>query len=148
MWLAVSGFMVMGLVSGLSLAAHLAWPTSGLTQHPSWWRAHLSAKLDSSEEDSGRLVGHIIGWRLLPPFGPSRILLLNLVFGGSTVFLIGTSCCKITRASARPRWAISVNGSLTVCTLTVTQVFTLYHFSEFIIYMFWRLFDVCLLTRV
>ena len=25
-WLTVSGFMVMGLVSGLSLANHLAWP--------------------------------------------------------------------------------------------------------------------------
>ena len=78
-WLTVSGFMVMGLVSGLSLANHLAWSIFGLTQCSSWLRthlsakAHLSAKMDSSE-DSGRLVGHIMGWRLLPPFGPSLIL--------------------------------------------------------------------------
>ena len=26
LWVAVSGFMVMGLVSSLSLASHLAWP--------------------------------------------------------------------------------------------------------------------------
>ena len=69
----------MGLVSGLSLANHLAWSIFGLTQCSSWLRthlsakAHLSAKMDSSE-DSGRLVGHIMGWRLLPPFGPSLIL--------------------------------------------------------------------------
>ena len=25
-WLVISGFMVMGLISGLSLASHLAWP--------------------------------------------------------------------------------------------------------------------------
>ena len=31
-WLAVPGFMVMGLVSGLSLARHLAWHIFGLTQ--------------------------------------------------------------------------------------------------------------------
>ena len=30
-WLAVSGFMVMRLVSGLSLASHPAWPIFGLT---------------------------------------------------------------------------------------------------------------------
>ena len=34
-WLTVSGFVVMGLVSGLSLASHLAWPIFGLTQGPS-----------------------------------------------------------------------------------------------------------------
>ena len=73
-WLAVSGFMVVGLVSGLSLANHLAWPVSGLTQGPSWRRVHRSGKRGSSEEESGRLAGHIMGWRLLPPLGPSRIL--------------------------------------------------------------------------
>ena len=44
MWLEVSGFMVMGLVSGLSLAKH--------SQRPSWWRMHRSAKMDASERDS------------------------------------------------------------------------------------------------
>ena len=67
-------FMVKRLVPVLSLANHLAWPIFGPTQGPSWWHVHLSAKMDSSEKDSGRLVGYIMGWRLLPPFGPSLIL--------------------------------------------------------------------------
>ena len=33
-WLAVSGFMAMGLVSRLSLASHLTWTICGLTQDP------------------------------------------------------------------------------------------------------------------
>ena len=73
-WLTVSGLIVMRLVSGLSLASHLAWPIFGLTQGPSWW--HLSAKIDSSKKDFGRLVRHT-DWYLLPPFGPSRILLVS-----------------------------------------------------------------------
>ena len=51
-WLAVLGFMVMGLVSGLSL---------------SWWCTHHSAKMDSSKTYSRRLVGHM-DWHLLSPF--------------------------------------------------------------------------------
>ena len=47
MWLAVSGFKVMELVSGLSLASHL-------TQSPSWWCMSCSAKIDAREKDSGR----------------------------------------------------------------------------------------------
>ena len=35
-WLAVSGFLVMELVSGLSLANHLAKPIFGLAHGPSW----------------------------------------------------------------------------------------------------------------
>ena len=66
------GFMQMGLVSRLSLASHLAWPMFCLTQPP-WWHAHLSVKMDSSEKDSGRLVGHK-DWYLFPSFGPSLIL--------------------------------------------------------------------------
>ena len=46
-WLTVSGFMVMGLVSGLSLANHL-------TQSPSWWCTPCPAKMDASEKDSRR----------------------------------------------------------------------------------------------
>ena len=44
-WLTVLGFMVMRLVSGLS---------HHLIQNPSWWRMHCSAKMDTSEKDSGR----------------------------------------------------------------------------------------------
>ena len=43
----VSGFMVMGLVSRLSLPIIL-------THSPSWWRTHHSTKMDASERDSGR----------------------------------------------------------------------------------------------
>ena len=56
LWLAVSGFMGMGLISELSLANCLAQPIFGLTQGPSWWPVHLSDKVDSSDKDSGRLV--------------------------------------------------------------------------------------------
>lgn len=39
MWLTVSGFTIMELVSGQSLANHLAWTIFG-TQGPSWWGKH------------------------------------------------------------------------------------------------------------
>ena len=47
MWLSILGFMVMGLVSWLSLAITLI-------QDLSWWHTHCSAKMDASEKDSGR----------------------------------------------------------------------------------------------
>ena len=47
LWPTVSGFRVMGFVSGLS------WPVI-LTQGPSWWHKHCSAKMDASDKDSGR----------------------------------------------------------------------------------------------
>ena len=46
-WLAVSGFMVVGLVSGW------LWPII-LIQSLSWWRTHRSAKTDAIERDSGK----------------------------------------------------------------------------------------------
>ena len=58
--------MVMGLVSGLSLANR---SDSGSFLVVT----HRSAEMDSSEKDSGRLVGHV-HWRLLFPFDLSRIL--------------------------------------------------------------------------
>ena len=48
----VSGFIVIGLVSRLSLVNH------------SWWCSHRSAKMDSNQKDSGRLVGRM-DWSLL-----------------------------------------------------------------------------------
>ena len=47
MWLAVSGFMVMELVSWLSLANHL-------DSEFKWWCTPCSAKMDAREKDSGR----------------------------------------------------------------------------------------------
>ena len=48
-------------------------PTCGPIQGPSCWRMHLSVKMFPSTSVLGRLAGHLMGWRLLPPFGPSQI---------------------------------------------------------------------------
>ena len=46
-WFAVSGFMVMGLVSRFSPANHsILWSF--------WWHMHCSAKMDASKKESGR----------------------------------------------------------------------------------------------
>ena len=92
-WLTVSGFMGRGLGSRLSLAICLAPPMHDLAPGPPWWCEHLSAKMDSGAKDPGRLVG-----RLLPPIGPSQVLLVSLQ--GSTTFLIRASCCETTHASS------------------------------------------------
>ena len=81
-----------GLVSRFSLANCPAWPLLGLAQGPSWWHMHLSAKMDSSVKNSGRLV---VSFFLLAPLKISQ-----LVFRGSTTFLIGASCCEKTHASS------------------------------------------------
>ena len=60
MWLAVLGFMVMGLVSMLPLANH---SDSG----PSWWHMHASAKMNFSEKDSRKLL-ELMEWCLLLTF--------------------------------------------------------------------------------
>ena len=62
MWLKVSDFMGMGLVSMLSLANHLAWPIGGLAQSSSLWQAHLSTKMDSSTKDPRKLVLSLFLW--------------------------------------------------------------------------------------
>ena len=56
--------MVMGLVSGL--ANHFDSGSFLVARN-------RSAKMDSSEEDSRRLVGHV-DWRLLSPFDLSHII--------------------------------------------------------------------------
>ena len=73
--------MVMGLVSGLSLTNH---SDSGSFL----WSKHCSAKMDSSEKDSGRLVGHVAS-----PFDLSQILPVG---GGLLVLfsLLGSSVVK------------------------------------------------------
>ena len=62
-WLAGSGFMGLGLVSGSSLANHPARLVPGLARS-SWWHVRLSAKMDSSAKDSGKLV---VSFLLLAP---------------------------------------------------------------------------------
>ena len=80
--------MVMGLVSGLSLANHL-------TQSPAWWCMPCSAKMDAREKDSGRWSDM---WSLLLTF--------------PELFLTRTSCRKTAHGNgyygARPGWAVSV----------------------------------------
>ena len=53
-----------------------------MAQGPSWWYMHYSAKMDSSEKDSGRLAGHE-DWCLLSSFEVSQILQV----GGSLLVL-------------------------------------------------------------
>ena len=36
-----------------------------------------SVKMVSSVSVSKRLAGYMVGWRLLPPFGPSQIILVS-----------------------------------------------------------------------
>ena len=124
-WLAVSGFMVVGLVSGLSLANH--------SDSGSFWVARASLSLEGFQRkgfwELGRthrllppfrpsreffqvsFIWHTVGWRLLPPFSPSWILPVSFQRR------IGTSCCKTAQASgyqcAWRRLAVSVSGSLT-----------------------------------
>ena len=61
----VSDFMVMGLVSRLSLTNHLACSISGLIQGSSWCHAHLQAKLNSSMSVCGGLARHTFSALLL-----------------------------------------------------------------------------------
>ena len=89
MCLEASGFMEMGLVLGLVLANRLAWPICALTQGPSWPCMHLSVKVASRVRASGRWAGHIMGWCLLPPFGPSQILPFVFSSGTGTYSLSG-----------------------------------------------------------
>ena len=110
MWLSASGFMVMELISRLPLANHLLGPGSFLV----WLRVILCDMSVSQPNGFQRQrfweVGH-----LLPLLSSSQFLLVS--FWGSTAFHIGASFFETTLANhyycASPRWAVSVNGSLT-----------------------------------
>ena len=52
-------------------------PTFGPIQGPSCWHTHLSVKMFPSTSVLGRLAEHLMGWPLLPPFGPSQIFLVS-----------------------------------------------------------------------
>ena len=117
MWLAVSGFMGMGLVSGLSLANGLAKFVPGLAQGPSWGFSCLSAKVDSSAKDPGRLV---ISSLLLAPPKPSCQSLGQHHSPYQGLLLRDSSC---QRLSAWPKWAISVNSHLTKPFVILSRIF-------------------------
>ena len=98
-WLAVSGFMVMGLVSGWSLANHSN-SESFLVAH------HRSAKMDASERDSGS--GRTRGVSFRPFLNSSGWWWLI-----SSIFLIRISYHKTAHANgyygAWPGWAVSIS---------------------------------------
>ena len=110
-WPAASGFMVRGLVSGLSLASHLAWPICWRGVLPAG--AHISAKVDSRVRVSGRLE------RLLPPTLPRSFRWQHLI-------LYSNLLCETAQASgchhAWPKWAGFVGGSLTVWQKEIGEV--------------------------
>ena len=74
-----------------------------MTQGPSWWFMHLSAKTDSSTKDSVRLAEQIISSLLLPlppvPHPDFSRLILWVSFRGSTALCIEPLCCGTVRAS-------------------------------------------------
>ena len=72
-------------VSGQSFSL----PICGLTQGPSWWHAHLSARWIS--------VWVFLG-TVLPPLAPPESS--QLVFSGSTAILTGASCWEITHVNS------------------------------------------------
>ena len=90
--------MVMGLVSGC------LWPII-LTQSPSWWDTHCSAKMVASEE-IWEVVGYVVSFLHFPDSSGWWWLI-------SSVFLTRTSCCKLTHANgfygAWSGWAVSVD---------------------------------------
>ena len=108
MWLAVSGFMVMGLVSGLSLANHSDSESFLVAQH-------RSVKMDASERDSGKWMDK---WFSFWPFWNSSGWWWLI----SSLFLTRISCCKTSHVNGYqrvwPGWAVSVS----VLPLTLSRV--------------------------
>ena len=58
-------------------------PTFGPIQGPSCWHTHLSVKMFPSTSVLGRLAEHLMGWPLLPPFGPSQVFLVSFPVAAS-----------------------------------------------------------------
>ena len=93
--LTVSGFMLVGLASGLSLASHLAWPIIWLRVLPDG--THIS---QPRWIPVGKILG---GWSSPLSFGPS--------------WIYRTSCCETTQTRgyhcAWPAWVVFIRSSLT-----------------------------------
>ena len=98
-WLTVSDFMVMGLVSGLSLANH--------SDSESFLVAHTLLSQDSCQQGFWEVVGYVVSFLSFPDSSGWWWLI-------SSVFLTRTSCGKVTHANgfygAWSRWAVSVGG--------------------------------------
>ena len=98
LWLAVSGFMVMGLVSRLSLANH--------SDSESFMVVHALFSQDGCQRGFWEVVGHVVS-----PFDLSQTSSWWWLI--SSVFLTRTSCCKTTHANGYyggcPGWTVSVS---------------------------------------
>ena len=89
--------MVMGLVSGLSLADH--------SDSESFVVVHALFSQDGCQREGfWEVVGHVVS-----PFDLAQ----TLPVGGSSMFLSRTSCCKTTHANgyygAWPGWVVSIS---------------------------------------
>ena len=76
--------------------------------------AHLPDNMESSVKVSGRLAKHIMGLCLLPPFGPSQIILPCILLVPCS--LLGPPVEKELKQAVIimlgwPRKLVSVNGS-------------------------------------
>ena len=85
MWLAVSGFMVMGLVSGLSLANH--------SDSESFLVVHGLFSQDGCQRGFWEVAGHMVSPFELSPNSSGWWWLISFVF------LTRSSCCKTTHAN-------------------------------------------------
>ena len=111
-WFAVSGFMVMGLVLGLSLANHSnsrVLAGSACLVQPRWMPDRRILR-------SGQICG-VSFWPFPNSSGWWRLI--------SSVFLTRTSCCKTTHANgyyaAWPWWTVSISVlPLTVLYLVIS----------------------------
>ena len=101
-WLAASDFMVMGLVSRLSLASHLLYPIVWLSVLPGGMP--ISQPRWVPQHKGFWEVDKTYGLASPPSLGSSWILLIS--FSGSTIFLLETSSCETTQASGYdPPWS-------------------------------------------
>ena len=92
MWFTVSGFMVMGVVSGLTLASHCAWP---VVDSGSFLGAQATLNQDGFQCQGFWEVGR--AHPLLPlPFASPHSRILPVGFSTCLNIPYETSCCEIT----------------------------------------------------
>ena len=108
-WLAISGFMGMGLVSGCP------WPIVLHGPYLVWLRVIPGGTCTPLHEDGFQQQESWEVGCLFPPIRPSQILQVSLQ--GSSMFPLRASYCGITQGSgyyhAWPKWAVTVHGLLT-----------------------------------
>ena len=108
MWLPGLGFMVMGLVAGLCLVSHLAWPIFCLTQYPSQLYVHLSAKVKMVKQYYG-LESSSSFWCIL---NYSSLVLVTPPYSLSEPPVLRQHVQVVVIMPGQGRWFL-VNSSLT-----------------------------------